>query len=82
MLDVGHRSLRERHNKNVKKKINYMNTMNTHILWVMMTACCGVMELDTMTVTITTITKKLQYYPHLGYTLVRLRKLPPSGLRH
>ena len=41
-----------------------MNTVNTCIPQVMVMVCCGVVELDTVTVTITTVTKKLRYYLH------------------
>lgn len=34
-----------------------MDTMDNHLPWVMVMVCCSAVESDTMTITITTITK-------------------------
>ena len=46
-----------------------VDTVDNHIPQVTVTVCCGVAETDTVTVTITTMTKILQCHLHLWHTL-------------
>ena len=45
------------------------DTMDNHIPQVTVMVCHGIAKSDTITVTITTVTKILRYHLHLGYTL-------------
>jgi len=47
-----------------------VDTMDNHIPQVTVMVCHGMAKSDTVTVTVTTMTKIPQCHPHLGYTLV------------
>ena len=47
------------------------DTMDNHILQVTVTVCHGIVKSDTITVTVTTMTKIPWYHLHPGYTLIK-----------
>ena len=57
------------------------DTVDNRIPQVTVTVCHGMVKSDTVTVTVTTVTKIPRCHPHPGYTLAATPSFPlPAGL--